>query len=225
MSYRPVRRPAWIARITSNLARAERALVRGTGVANRQLASRALILLVACSLSQMGCIVRDLDYESPANLPASVHSTPESPMSMVRVVDLDAPIGGDGGASTGVPFVATVRDANVGQTLYGLIYLDRNPVAPSDRSLIGDVIILPEQDEDPHSRRVAFEVPRADLVALDVGCHWVELLVTSELTGISNPRPADPTDVGIGVWWLMVVNDATPTVGMDGCPLYGDGGE
>jgi hypothetical protein len=189
---------------------------RGTAIARRRGWSVAL-LAVTTSLTSMGCILRDFDYEEPVNVPPSVHSTSETPMTRVRVIDLDTPIGTDGGVATNLEFVATVRDVDVRQPLEALVYLDRNPDAPSRNALVGELSIPPVADQSPLNRRVRFSIPLAELSR---GCHIVELHVSSEFVGAINPQPADPADLGVGVWFVAATDAASPAVDMTACPRY-----
>lgn len=188
----------------------------GTRVAWRAVQS-AVLVVMAGSLSSMGCILRDFEYEAPVNVPPSVHGTAETPMTRVRVVELDAPLGADGGATTNLEFVATVRDVDVRQPLEALVYLDRNPDAPSRSALVGELPIPPVADQDPLSRRVRFSLPTAELSR---GCHVVELHVSRRFVGAINPQPADPADLGVGVWWVAATDAALPAVDMTACPRY-----
>jgi hypothetical protein len=183
----------------------------------RRLAPWLGSLLVVFPLGLVGCVVRDFDYEEPANVPPSVHSAVETPMSRVRMVALDAPIGADGGGSTALEFVAIVRDVDVQQPLEGLVYLDRNPDAPSRGSLIGELPVPPAGAPNPLERRVRFVVPLSELTR---GCHAVELHVSGRFVGAVNPQPADPADLGVGVWWIAATDASQPAVDMTACPGY-----
>lgn len=161
----------------------------------------------------MGCILRDFDYQEPANVPPSVLGSADDPLDTVQRLDLDAPVGGDAGASSDVEIVAIVRDPNVREPLLGLVFVDRNrgvtrPIGP-------EFPIPPEQDEDPLHRRVPFRVPRAAFPG--PGCHSVELHVSGGFIDFSNPRPAIEGDLGVGVWWFAVVDATQPAPDMTEC--------
>lgn len=174
--------------------------------------SQALVI-AACSTSLMGCILRDFEYPPPPNVPASVHGSTDTPLAAVRLIDLDGP-------ETEWRFVATVRDANLDQPLIGLLYVDRRPGVPGDLPY-ADIDIAPDDDDDRLSRRVEFVVPRTELS--EPGCHWIELLVTSETTGRVDPQPKDPTDVGVGVWFVAAtaLSEGRDVITMDECATYG----
>ncbi len=180
-----------------------------------------LAVLVACSTSLMGCILRDFDYQEPVNVPPAVLGTVESPMTEIRIIDLESLVGGDAGAGTTINFTAIVRDANVDQSLVGLVYLDRDVIVPTgQQGLVDDVVIPAEQDNDPWDRRVPFEIQGSDLANAGHGCHSVQLVVTSSTSGVHDVHPSDPTDVGTGVWWIAAIDSSTTAVGMDECPNY-----
>lgn len=211
-------------RFVRDLAARFRARRNGTRVASGAEWSCAgwscVLLALATSVTSMGCILRDFDYEDPLNVPASVHSSTDTPMTMVRVVALDAPIGTDGGVATNLQFVATVRDVDVQQHLEGLVFLDRNPNAPSRNSVVGEVSIPPVVDPDPLvrlNRRVPFSVPISELSR---GCHVIELHVSGRFVGTLNPQPAEAGDLGVGVWWIAATDEALPAVDMTACPTY-----
>lgn len=205
------------ARFSRDLAATTTPRRPGTAVASRLGWSLALLFVSASVFSSMGCILRDFEYEDPVNVPPSVHSTSETPMTRVRLVALDAPIGTDGGMATNLEFVATVRDVDVRQPLEGLVYLDRNPDAPSRNALVGELSIPPVADQSPLNRRVRFSIPLAELSR---GCHVVELHVSSGFVGTINPQPADPSDLGVGVWWIAATDSTAPAVDMTACPRY-----
>ncbi len=211
-------------RFLRNLAEGRWLRGAGTGVAKGSPVSR-LLLLLACSTSLMGCILRDFDYQAPVNVPPAVLGTAETPMSQMIKVDLDAPVGGDAGVGSTLTFRAVVRDPNVDQQLRGLIYLDRNPNAPGRQGLVNDTLITPQHGDQPWDRNVSFDVPLEQLSALGAGCHWAELLVTSNdnISGVADPQLIDPTDQGVGVWWIEVINQSMPSVDMDSCPRTSSG--
>lgn len=173
--------------------------------------SRA-VLLLACSTTLMGCILRDFEYEEPANVPPSVLGSTDDPLDRVQILDLDAEVGGDGGVSSDLEFVAIVRDPNVTEQLQGLVFLDRTPARTIP---IGMEFPIPaEQDEDPVHRRVRFTVPR---MSFSPGCHRVELHVSGGFINFSNPQPAIEGDLGVGVWWIAGTNESDMTPEMTGC--------
>jgi hypothetical protein len=181
-----------------------------------------LLILAACSTSLMGCILRDFDYQEPVNVPPAVLPMEDLSGQRIRIIDLDTPLAGDAGIGWDLTFSATIRDPNVQQPLTGLIYLDRNPNAPGRQGLIDDRTIPVQQGDHPWDRTFTFELPSEQLAEQDVGCHWVELVVTStsNISGIADPRLLDPSDVGVGVWWVAAINTGTGklVVGTDECP-------
>lgn len=185
----------------------------GTRVAHGSPVSRLVLVIAASTTLLMGCILRDFDYEPPPNVPPAVLGSTTDPLDRIVVVNLDAPVAGDAGVGSDLQFVATVRDPDVGQTLTGLVFLDRNRGIQTP--LYPEFPIVPEQDETPIDRRVPFTVPRARIATL--GCHAIELHVSGGFVDFSNPRPAVDGDIGVGVWWIAAISDAQPTVEMNGC--------
>ncbi len=176
--------------------------------------SRALLLLVACSTTLMGCILRDFDYQDPTPVPPSVLGSTEDPLDRVQTLDLDLVVGGgDGGVGVDLDFVAMVRDPDLEEPLQGLVFVDRTTADP--RPIAPEFSIPVEQDEDPVHRRVRFTVPRARFA--QAGCHRVELHVSGGFVDFSNPRPAIDGDLGVGVWWVVAFDAANPTPPMTDC--------
>lgn len=166
-----------------------------------------------------GCfITRDLDYEAPPPLPASVHGTTETPMNQIRVVQGGVLGGADAGASSNIEFSAIVRDPNFDQDLIGLVFRDYNPNR-DNQPVIPEIVIPPSSGDDPLTRltrRVTFSLSPLELGA--VGCHTVELHVSERFVQLNDPRPADETDLGVGTWFVAVVEDDPPT--LSGCETY-----
>jgi hypothetical protein len=175
------------------------------------------VTLFACSTCLMGCIIRDFDYQPPPNQPPSVHSSTQTPMNEVVLVDLDAPAGGDGGAGVQIHLIAIVRDANVNDELQAIGFVNRNPAAGMANPF-RDWPILPEQDADPESRRFEFDVPRTEFTS--PGCYVVELHVSRRFSCCVNPQPETDGDLGVGVWFVAAFNDASPVVDMTACPRF-----
>lgn len=199
-------------RIHRDLASAVARRRRGTSVATGSRLSR-LVVLVACSTSLMGCVLRDFDYPEPVNVPPAVLGTVESPLDTVIQVDIAGPVGGDAGVSSDIPFVATVRDPNIDEPLVGLVFVDRDEDGSPD---LPDISILPEQDDDPWDRRVTFSISRA---TFDARCHTVELHVSHGFVNFNNPQPATEGDLGVGVWWVAAYEEPSEPVDMKGCPF------
>ncbi len=168
-------------------------------------------MLLACSSSLMGCILRDFDYQAPEPFPPAVIGSASDPLDRIQTLDRDEPAGGDAGVGGDPEIVAFVRDPDVTEPLQALVFFDRHmnptPVRP-------EVTIPVEQDEDPELRRVSFTVPRARFTA---GCHKVELHVSSRFVDFSMPRPAIEGDLGVGVWWFAVTDASNPVVDMTTC--------
>jgi hypothetical protein len=177
-----------------------------------------LFCITACSLTLMGCVFRDFEYQDPPNLPPSVHGTTETPMDTVWIVDLDAPVAGDGGPGTSVQFFANVRDPNVSDQLVGVVFVDRSEL--SQRADLPEFPIPAEQDGTPGERRVPFMLPRNSGDLAIPGCHSVELHVSRAFTSLATNPQADPEDLGIGVWWVASVNDSQLSVDMTLCQKH-----
>lgn len=161
--------------------------------------SHAAVLFV-CSTMLTGCIIaRDLDYEDPPNLPPSVHGTPTSPMNQVIEVDSD-PIAADAGTSANLDFVAIVRDPNVDDELLGLVFVDYDPTG-TNQPVLPEIRIPPSSGADPLTREVRFSIPRG--LFPSQSCWIVELHVSRSFVGFNDPQPADPDDLGVGVWWVV----------------------
>lgn len=204
--------------IKANFADPEVRRPGGTCIAAGSRVSR-LLCIIAVSQSLMGCIFRDFDYEDPPNLPPSVVATSETPFDHVYVVDLDAVPGGDAGPSTDLEFVATIRDANVGDSLIAYKFLDRTPLNP--RAQFDPIDILPEQDESPRERGpIRFTIPRA--LITNPGCHTVSVYVSRSFTSPFENPTADAADLGFGVWFVAAINAAQPSVDMLACPQRTD---
>jgi hypothetical protein len=174
-----------------------------------------LLCLWACSTCLMGCILRDFDYEPPPNVPPSVQGSQETPFDRVYVVDIEALPGGDGGGAPELEFSADIVDANIDDELLGLVFLDRDALRPRPYSAHR---IDPETgDNTPYVRRETFRILRSDIVR--PGCHSVELHVSRDFGEdvVGNPQ-ADPSDLGVGVWWIAAVNSGTTMVDMGSCP-------
>lgn len=179
--------------------------------------SRAALLL-ACSTILMSCVItRDLDYQPPPNYPASVHGTTETPMDQIRIVDRGVVGIGDAGAAENVEFSAIVRDPNLDQQLIGLVFVDYRP-DDDNQPVIPEIPIPPNPGDDPLNRRVTFSLSALGDFGTEPGCHTVQLHVSREFVQLNDPRPADETDLGIGTWFVSVVDDEMPT--LVGCETY-----
>ena len=191
---------------------------RGTAVAQGSWVSRA-VLVVASSCCLMGCLItRDPSFEPPENLPPSVHGSAETPMYEIRRVCRNCAGGGladAGPVQNVVRFVATVRDANVRDELQGRVYLnlDRDSDFPT-RNLVDEVEVPPDLDNDPYSREVEFAFTPS---RLDVDCNVVELHVSREFAGALSLAPAEPGDIGIGVWYIGAYEEGGEEPDLSGC--------
>lgn len=176
--------------------------------------SRALLLLVACSTTLMGCILRDFDYQDPVPVPPSVETlaTGDTPFNRIVNVDLDQEPNPDAGVAPEQQFEAEVRDPDIDETLEGRVYLDNNlalELRPIPTALDSD---------DPVRRRVSFSIPRESFTMEK--CYLVELLVTSEggFEPFPSRLPRRTGDIGSGTWWVRVHRSEGP-VDMGRCTV------
>jgi len=129
-----------------------------------------------------------------------------------KIVNIDRSVSAlpDGGVSQNeFTFEPTIRDCNEEQPLEVLVYLD------FDETLGGNVAIhaanaVPPSSRDPYR----FDVPAEKL---DPGCHQIEMRVSGKFQ-FRGSEPEEPGDLGRAVWWLAVVDEATPTIDMTSCP-------
>lgn len=184
----------------------------GTRVAQGSPVSRRILAIAAATTLLMGCIIRDFDYEPPANSWPSVESTPSTgttPLNRIHQIDLSAAIGGDGGVPNDERFEVIVRDDDISQPLQARIYLDN--------VLIRERPIPAEPDSpDPRRRTFSFFLPRS---AITEGCHLVELLVSSQNGFELYPsrNPIEPGDIASAQWWVAA--SLTEPIEMDRCPV------
>lgn len=188
---------------------------RGTRVAQGSAVSRPVLLIAAATTLLMGCILRDFDYEPPANSPPSVESVPLSatPLGSIHRIDLDVTPGGDGGVLNEVEFEAEVRDLDVSQPLRGRVILGAT-------TLLEERDIAAELDSpDPRRRTISFKVARSQIPAR--GCHQIELHVSSQ-NGFEpwpNRNPLEAGDIGTGLWWIAAGLTSDDPIETDFCTV------
>jgi len=186
---------------------------RGTRVAHGSPVSRLVLVIAASTTLLMGCILRDFDYEPPANSWPSVESMPSTgatPLNRIHKVDLSAAIGGDGGLPNEERFEVIVRDDDIAQRLEGRVYLDS--------VLLQERLIPAELDSpEPRRRTLSFDIPRS---RLSVGCHLVELLVSSEngFEPFPSRTPLEAGDIASAQWWIAAVPTEDESIVME-CPV------
>lgn len=178
------------------------------------MGSAMSLAALAFATTLMSCIpTRDASYEPPPNYPPSVHSTGQPPMDRVYVIgsgDGDAGVGGN------VDFTATVRDPNVDQSLQGLVFINYNPDEQNTPQL-EPFSIPPTLSGEPLDRRASFTLSATQL---NRPCQTVHLHVSERFTGILDPRPAVPTDLGVGTWFVVNPGGGDVGAAIAQCPTF-----
>ncbi|MCB9595745.1 MAG: hypothetical protein H6719_23690 [Sandaracinaceae bacterium] len=172
--------------------------------------SRAALVLICCS-SLMGCIItRDPSYSSPANTPAVVTEHPDLPMTRFIEVDRSLAAAPDGGVGNPTEIVAKVRDPDIEDELFGVVFLDRNPNSESP-TVLRDFRIPARGEEERADVREPI-----DFNEFPAGCHVLELHVSRQFVGILNPVAAED-DLGRGIWFVRVLENEEDDRALAGC--------
>jgi hypothetical protein len=175
--------------------------------------SRLVLVIAASTTLLMGCILRDFDYEPPANSPPSVENLPLglTPLGRIYPIDLSQTPGGDGGTPNEIRFEAEVRDMDISQPLEGRVYFDN--ALQQERPIPAEL-----DSPDPRRRFVSFNIPRSSIAR---GCHLVELLVSSDngFEPFPSRTPLEAGDVGSAHWWIAAGLTADDIVPMNDCPV------
>lgn len=166
----------------------------------------------------MGCVItRDLNYEPLPNVPASVEGSVETPTTAIRIIERADIIAPDAGVQQEYEFSAVVRDVNVNQELTGLVFVDYDKDA-DNTAAIPEFPISRGAGDDPIRRRVTFKIPASKFATF--GCHTVQLHVSERFVGFDgDPRPALAGDLGVGTWFVTVVDASNPQT-LTGCDTY-----
>ncbi|MFW6067521.1 MAG: hypothetical protein ACOC97_04225 [Myxococcota bacterium] len=165
----------------------------------------------ACALMAtlaMGCLVtEDGSFTVEENFPAVIESQAGAayPLGRVHVLDLD-----EAGATVGdLPLEVVITDFNVEQGLQAVVLVDDldTPGGTADP--------IAATGELQRELTVTISNPQT---LMDVGCHRVEMQVSSRFRFSFPPEPVDPDDLGSAVWWFFTRTDPAQQFDPASCP-------
>ena len=163
--------------------------------------SRTFPIMVALFASMSAsCIFSEpARFEPPPNSPPAIDASATPTVRIFRTSAMDAAGDGDGSPTNALDFDVTIIDGNVDQTLEYRVYVDFEPANPTPSRSSG---LVPRVASGDRTRRpLLFSVPRIR----DTGCHWVELLVTTDFRGDTR-EPATPGDLATAAWFVITTS-------------------
>ena len=154
---------------------------------------------LATAVTLSGCLItQPVHFDPPANSPPAIYDSPTGTFPISQIIRPPPPMPSDGGVTRPpITLEVIVADPDIDQRLRANLRIDANRLT----SLPDIMPSTATMNRDRRTERFYVELMQLD----PTRCHRVDLFVSSDFQGGSNPpRAVEALDLAQATWWIQL---------------------